>query len=58
MMDNAKWRQEQREKNVKKYKEQDEKETEQLKKSQEQNPSDAFLKYVHICHRFSFGYLV
>ena len=43
-MENAKWRQEQREQNVKKYKEQDEKEDIMLKKMQ-QEKDGAFLKY-------------
>ena len=44
-MENAKWRQEQREQNVKKYKEQDEKEDIMLKKMQQEKDGEAFLKY-------------
>ena len=44
MMENAKWRQNQREQNVKKYKEQDDKEDEMLKKLQEQSQGEAFLR--------------
>ncbi len=44
MMTNAKWRQELREANVKRYSEQDEKEKELLKKSHEVHTGDAFLK--------------
>ena len=44
MMENAKWRQQEREKNVQKYKEQDEKEDEMMKKMQEDKHGEAFLK--------------
>ena len=44
MMENAKWRQEQREQNVKKYKEQDDKGDEMLKKMQQEKDGEAFLK--------------
>ena len=44
MMENAKWRQEQREQNVKKYKDQDEKEDKMLKKMQQEKDGEAFLK--------------
>ena len=48
MMQNAKWRQEQREKNVKQYKAEDEKESAMLNKLQELNQGEAFLKYEHL----------